>query len=65
LLRSASTIHGELFPWHRRSARLGALAHLDVRRGVSLEASDRPHSLCLKSGWTASPAGLNWTGCES
>jgi hypothetical protein len=34
--------------------------HLSAKYGASLYTSDRPHALCLKRGWTASQAGLDW-----
>nr|UJQ85690.1 MAG: hypothetical protein 3 [Leviviridae sp.] len=56
-----SEVHGRLLPWSRWTLDMGSrTAHLSGGRGSSLTHSDRPHALCLKRGWTASPAGLNW-----
>jgi len=36
------------------------LEHLKAPQRITLYTSDRPHALCLKRGWTASQAGLQW-----
>ena len=61
LLRECSPkAHGKLFQWALGYSSMGSFSHLAVRGGTSLELSERPHALCLKRGWTASLAGLNW-----
>nr|APG77034.1 hypothetical protein [Beihai levi-like virus 2] len=50
-------------PWDN-SRSIGSRSSLSLIRHDRLDrmyTSERPYSLCLKSKWTASPAGLNWT----
>jgi hypothetical protein len=57
----ASTPHGGLLPVGEWYLGLGSpTLHLSAKYGASLYTSDRPHALCLKRGWTASQAGLDW-----
>ena len=55
-----SETYGSILSQSRRDTRMENLRHLISARGSRLDASDRPHALCLKRGWTASPAGLVW-----
>ncbi len=57
-----SEVHGGILHdptgWRRQFGE--RLMHLNTALGTSLYTSERPHALCLKRGWTASQAGLNW-----